>query len=67
MPLPNIVRPDETVEKRVVMRWCDTKLGKDTETVCFRSGFDQPCQHDVEEGVVIDHVGETELYGSAIR
>ena len=54
------VGPDEAVEERVVMRWLDTKLGKDTETVCLRGRFDQSCQHKLEEGVVIDHVSETE-------
>ena len=42
------------------MRWLDTELGKDTETVGFRCRLNQPCQHEVKEGVVIDHLVETE-------
>ena len=60
VPVVAFVGPNQTVEERVVVRWLDTELGKDTETVCFRRRFNQPCQHEVKEGVVIDYLVETE-------
>lgn len=54
------VGPDEAVEERVGVRWLDTELRKNTETVDIRRGFNESCQHEVEKGVVIDHLTETE-------
>lgn len=43
-----------------MVRRLDTELSKDAENVGFRCGFDQSCQHEVEEGVVADHLAEIE-------